>query len=198
MAKPKAGTARLGSAARIRQAAVRLFKARGYHGTSVRDLAEALGIEPASLYHHFPSKEAILVDVFERTMDDMQDGLYQAVASATTPSAQLRNVVRTHVLSHIQRQDEAFVSHSELRSLTPAHHRRIIAKRDRYEQSMRDLLAAGVKAGEFEIADIGVTTIAILMMCSGVSDWFTRRGRLKPDKVADRYAEMVLRLVSAR
>jgi hypothetical protein len=94
-------------------------------------------------------------------------GLRQAVASARTPSAQLRSVVRTHVLSHIERQDEAFVSHSELRSLAPANRRRIVAKRDRYENSMRDLLAAGVEAGEFEIADIGLTAIAILMMCSG-------------------------------
>ncbi len=198
MAKAKAASARLGSSERIRLAAVRLFKARGYHGTSVRDLAEALGMEPASLYYYFPSKEAILVDLFERTMDVMQDNLYRAMARGGAPVEQLRNVVRTHVLWHIQRQDEAFVSHSELRSLTPPNHRRIIAKRDRYEKSMRDLLAAGVRAGEFEIADIRLTSIAILMMCSGVSDWFTRRGRLKPAKVADSYADMVLRLVSAR
>lgn len=197
-AKAKAASDRLGSSERIRLAALGLFKARGYHGASVRELAEALGIEPASLYHHFPSKQAILVDLFDRTMDVMQDRLHQAIAGGATPAAQLRNFVRFHVLFHIECQDEAFVSHSELRSLTAPNHRRMIGKRDRYEKAIRELLAAGVRAGEFEIADIRLTSIAILMMCSGVSDWFTRRGRLKPEKVADSYADMVLRLVRAR
>jgi AcrR family transcriptional regulator len=198
MAKAKAAMARLGASERIRLAALGLFKARGYHGTSVRELAEALGIEPASLYHHFPSKQAILVDLFDRAMDVMQKDLHRAIAAGATPAAQLRNVVYFHVLFHIEHQDEAFVSHSELRSLTAPNHRRIIGKRDRYEKAIRDLLAAGVRAGEFEIADIRLTSIAILMMCSGVSDWFARRGRLKPENVAESYAEMVLRLVSAR
>jgi AcrR family transcriptional regulator len=197
MATSKAVVDRHRSSERIRRAAIGLFKARGYHGTSMRELAETLGIEAASLYYHFPSKQAILVDLFNRTMDAMQNGLDQALAAGASPAAQLRNVVRFHVLFHIACQDEAFISHSELRALTAPNRRRIIRKRDRYEKAMRGLLAAGVRAGEFEIADIRLTSIAILMMCSGVSDWFAGRGRLKPEKVADRYADMVIRLVSA-
>jgi len=196
MATSKAVVDRHRSSERIRRAAVGLFKARGYHGTSVRELAEVLGMEAASLYYHFPSKQAILVDLFDRTMDALRDGLDRAIAEGATPAAQLRNAVRFHVLFHIACQDEAFISHSELRSLTAPNRRRVIAKRDRYEKSICDLLAAGVRAGEFEIDDIRLTSIAILMMCSGVSDWFAGRGRLKPEKVADRYTDMVIRLVS--
>jgi AcrR family transcriptional regulator len=196
MAKARAG-GRLGSSERIRFAALRLFKARGYHGTSMRALASALGVEPASLYHHFPSKQAILADLFDRSMDAMHERLRDAMAGAATPTEQFRNVVRFHVLFHIDHQDEAFVSHSELRSLTKQNHRRIIAKRDKYEKAIRDLLAAGERAGEFEFDDIRLTSTAILMMCSGVSDWFRRPGRLKPDAVANRYAAMALRLVRA-
>ena len=180
---------------RILNAAIALFKARGYHGASVRELAQAVDIEAASLYYHYPSKQEILLAVFERIVNALLDGLDGAMAAGVTPEEKLRSVVRFHVLAHIARQDEAFVSHSELRSLSTPNRRRIIAKRDRYERTIRKLLTAGVRAGHFEIPDVKLTSTAILMMCSGVSDWFVGGGRLTGDMVADYYADMVVRLV---
>ena len=182
---------------RILNAAIALFKARGYHGTSVRELAQAVHIEPASLYYHFPSKQDILFAIFERIMDAVLDDIGDAMAGNATPEEQLRAAVRAHVLFHIARQDEAFISHSELRSLSAPNRRRIIAQRDRYERMMRTLLAAGVRTGSFEIADLQLTSTAILVMCSGVSDWFVARGRLTGDMVADTYADMAVRLVTS-
>lgn len=186
---------RAGAAGRILRTSVPLFKARGYYGTSIRQLAQAAGIEPASLYHYFPSKQEILSQIFNRTMDDLLNGLACALSGTATHDERLRAAIRFHVLFHIERQDEAFISHSELRSLTPANRRRINAKRDRYEALLRAFLADGMNAGNFEIADVQLGTIAILMMCSGVSDWFAKRGRLSGDAIADAYSDMVLRLL---
>ena len=180
---------------RIRNAAIALFRARGYHGTSVRALAHAVRIEAASLYYHFPSKQNILFGIFERTMDDLLEGLRGAVEGRSSPEERLREAVRFHVRFHTERQDEAFVSHSELRSLTGPNLRRIIGKRDRYEAMFHGLLAAGVRAGVFEVADIKLVTIAVLILCSGVADWFSEGSRLDADAVADGYADMILRLV---
>jgi AcrR family transcriptional regulator len=185
------------SADRIRVAAIALFRERGYHGTSVRELAAAVQMEPASLYYHFPSKQDLLVDLFDRTMDDLIAGFEAAVAGVQGPEAQLVAVLRFHVRFHTDRQDEAYVSHSELRALEPANLERIVAKRDRYEQLLRGLLQAGVDAGRFEIADIRLLAKAVLMMCSGVSDWFGAGGRLSPDDIAGGYVDMVLRMVRA-
>lgn len=181
---------------RILNAALASFKARGYHGTPVRELAQAVRIEVASLYYHYPSKQHILFALFERIMDPLLDGLGAAMATGATPEEQLRAAVRFHVLFHIASQDEAFVSHSELRSLSAPNLQCIIAKRDRYEHMIRTLLATGVRTGDFEIDDIKLTSIAILVMCSGVSDWFARQGRLTANKVADRYADLAVRLVT--
>ena len=181
---------------RILKAATKLFRARGYHGTSVRALARAVRIEAASLYYHFSSKQKILFDLFNRTMDDLLEGLDQAITSGSSAEERLRAAVRFHVLFHITRQDEAFISHSELRSLSAQNRPRIIVKRDGYERKFRALLTSGVRAGVFEIADARLTSTAILMMCSGVSDWFERQGRLAPGTVADRYADMVIGLVT--
>jgi hypothetical protein len=60
---------------------------------------------------------------------------------------------------------------------------------------LRTFLATGQKAGAFQVADVRLTTIAILMMCSGVSDWFAKEGRLNGDAIADAYFDMVLRLL---
>jgi len=180
---------------RIRKAAIVLFSERGYHGTPVRALATTVNIEAGSLYYHIRSKQQILFDNFERTMDDVLEGLRRAVADATGPEARLRAAVRFHVLFHTSRQSEAFISHAELRALTGQNHRRIVLKRDRYERMFCELLSAGVDAGVFRIADVKLTNIAILTMCSGVADWFSGGGPLTPDQVAEHYETIVLRLV---
>ena len=124
---------------RIRCAAIELFNARGYHGTPIRALARTVRVEAATLYYHFPSKQTILTEIFTRVIDDLLAGLERAMQSGTTVEDRLRAVVRFHVLFHAERQAEANISRSELRSLTPANLRRIIAKRDRYEGMLRSL-----------------------------------------------------------
>jgi AcrR family transcriptional regulator len=183
------------SSERIRRAAIELFNARGYHGTPIRALARIVRVEAASLYYHFPSKQKILTDIFARVMDDLLSGLERAVQLGTTPEERLRAAVRFHVLFHVERQAEATISRSELRSLTASNLRRIIAKRDRYEAMLRKLLSEGVDSGAFDVRDVPVTATAILTMCSGVSDWFSSQGRLSADAVADVYADMVHQMV---
>ena len=90
-----------------------------------------------------------------------------------------------------------FISRSELRSLTPENLRRAVVKRDQYEARFRALLAAGVEAGVFDVADVPVAAMAILTMCSGVADWFSERGRLSAGGVVDQYTELILRAVRA-
>jgi AcrR family transcriptional regulator len=180
---------------RIRRAGVDLFSRYGYHGTSMRTLADAVHLEAASIYHHFPSKQDILADIFDRTMDELLDGAQRALGGEGSHAQRLCEFVLFHVLYHVDRQKEAFISHSELRSLTPANRARVNDKRDRYERTLRSFLESGVEAGEFRIHDIPIMTIAVLMMCSGVSDWFTDHGRLSGEQIAEEHTRLVLQLV---
>ena len=119
----------------------------------------------------------------------------RAVASADGPEARLRAAVRFHVLFHTDSQHEAFLSHSELRSLTQANRRLVLTRRDEYERVFRGLLASGVRAGVFQVADVRLTAMAILTMCTGVATWFADGGRLSPEAIADRYVEMITKCV---
>ena len=183
------------AAERILRAAVVLFRERGYHGSSMRTLARALRMEAASLYYHFGSKQEILFAILDRTLDDLLAGVGRAVASADGPEARLRAAVRFHVLFHTDSQHEAFLSHSELRSLTQANRRLVLTRRDEYERVFRGLLASGVRAGVFQVADVRLTAMAILTMCTGVATWFADGGRLSPEAIADRYVEMIMKSV---
>jgi AcrR family transcriptional regulator len=183
------------AAERILRAAVALFRERGYHGSSMRTLARALRMEAASLYYHFASKQEILFAILDHTLDDLLAGVGRAVASADGPEARLRAAVRFHVLFHTDSQHEAFLSHSELRSLTQANLRLVLARRDEYERVFRGLLASGVRAGVFQVSDARLTAMAILTMCTGVATWFSDGGRLSPEAIADRYVEMILKSV---
>jgi AcrR family transcriptional regulator len=191
-----AATAPTGSD-RVRRTAIALFRERGYHGTPMRALAHTLRMEAGSLYYHVQSKQQLLFEILDRTLDDLLQGLEHATAGAAGPVDRLRAAVRFHVLFHAVRRDEAFLSHSELRSLTRQHLRRVIDKRDRYERVVRDLLAAGVRSGVFAVADVRLAAMAILTMCTGVASWFSEGGRLPPEAIADHYADMVLALVGA-
>jgi AcrR family transcriptional regulator len=186
---------RVTAAERILRAAIVLFRERGYHGSSMRTLARRLRLEAASLYYHYPSKQDILFAILDRTLDELLAGVGRAVAAADGPEARLRAAVRFHVLFHTDSQHEAFVSASELRSLTAANLRLVLTRRDEYERVFRGLLAAGVRAGVFQVSDVRLTAMAILTMCTGVATWFSERGRLAPDAIAERYVEMILRSV---
>ncbi|HTS52071.1 MAG TPA: TetR/AcrR family transcriptional regulator [Burkholderiales bacterium] len=194
---PRAQQRETGASDRILRAATALFCERGYHGTSVRALTRVLRMEAPSLYYHFPSKQHVLFAILDRTLDDLLAGLQEAVATAQAPEDRLRAAVRFHVLFHTRRRQEAFVSHSELRSLTPSNLRRIVARRDEYEQVFRDLLAAGARSGVFRVPDVRLAAMSILTMCTGVALWFSDDGRLAPEAIADRYVAMILRSVDA-
>jgi AcrR family transcriptional regulator len=183
------------AADRILRAAMLLFRECGYHGSSMRTLARALRMEAASLYYHFRSKQEILFAILDRTLDDLLAGVGRAVASADGPEARLRAAVRFHVLFHTDSQHQAFLSHSELRSLTHANLRMVLTRRDEYERVFRGILSSGVRAGVFQAADVRLTAMAILTMCTGVATWFSEDGRLSPETIADRYVEIILRSV---
>jgi AcrR family transcriptional regulator len=96
-----------GATERVRKAAIDLFRARGYHGTPIRAVASVVKIKAGSLYYHLPSKQQILYENFEKTMNDCLDGLRAACESSSDPRQRLRAAVRFHVLFHIERKDDA-------------------------------------------------------------------------------------------
>ncbi|QQS11641.1 MAG: hypothetical protein IPK81_19035 [Rhodospirillales bacterium] len=119
-------------------------------------------------------------------------------AAGPDPVARMEALVRTHVLLHTDRRDEAFVANSELRSLRPADRAAVVAQRDKVLAIFRAVAAEGLAAGRFACAHPADTTIAILTMCTSVAGWFRGDGRETPATIADRYAALALRMLDRR
>lgn len=176
----------------IDRAAVDLFAEFGYHATSMRALAAAAEVQPAAIYHWYPSKEAILIHLQDDFMEQLTARVVAAMEAQGPAAFKLAAAVREHVVYHGLHTSEAFVTDSEIRALTPEPRRALIAKRDDYQAMFGGLIGDGIREGALHTSDVRVATYAILLQCTGVALWFDPAGPLTLDEVAARHVELVL------
>jgi AcrR family transcriptional regulator len=177
-------------------AAVDAMVEHGYHGTSVRDVADRAGMSPAALYHHFPSKQVLLFTIMDRGMDELIRRSEEACAAAPDdPAEKLRSLVRVHVLRHIEHQKESFLGNSELRSLDEPGRGTILAKRDRQMHLFYQAVREGVERGQFRTRFPSEAARGIVSMCTAVATWYHKTGPLSPEEIAHRYADLALAMV---
>ena len=179
----------------IRRVGCHLLYQYGYAGMTMRQIAAHLHIKAASLYYHFPSKQDILFDLMYDTAFALMEGLLRIVDpdndSAVDVQAQLDAAIRWHVLFHTQKREEAFVSHSELRSLTPQNLKSILRVRQDYDTVFAYLLQRCQETGVLPKRNTSVVRNAILTMCTATAGWFNPAGKLTADQVADQVCDFV-------
>lgn len=186
------------SATNIRGVALAAFYELGYHGTSVREVAKRAGMSVAGMYHHFPSKQQLLVDLVSGFMDDLLAELEAAVAAAPAdPVERLRAAVRAHVLFHTRRQAEAFVGNAEVRSLEAEARTVVVDKRNAEQRVFDRIIRDGVRAGVFRVQNEKLAGRGIVTMCTAVLSWFVPGAGLSAPQVADSYADLCLSMVRA-
>ncbi|WP_374227002.1 TetR/AcrR family transcriptional regulator [Streptomyces sp. JJ38] len=186
------------AARRLLVAAVEAFAERGFHATTTRDIAGRAGMSPAALYIHYRTKEELLYQI-SRVGHERSVRLLSEAASGPGGNAdRLAAAVRAFVRWHAEHHTTARVVQYELAALGEEHYAEIIGLRRRSEELVRDLLAAGAEAGEFEVADARGTALAVLSLCVDVARWFTPGGRRTPEEIGAFYADLVLRMVGAR
>ena len=174
-------------------AALRLFREKGYHATSMQDIAAAVGLYKGSLYHYIGSKEELLVQAFERAMGSLLVDVERIVADTTLrPSAQLRLVIGAHVQAVAENLDALTVYLHEFRALAGESLDSVRAQRERYAQLVADVVARGVNVGEFSVADVRIATLAMLGMCNWVAQWYQPDGRLSPRDIGAYFADLLV------
>ena len=177
--------------------AINLFHRKGYFATSISEIAAQCGIQKASIYYHYPSKENILFHIQQVTMEELTAYLLGNLEGLTDVEDRMRAAVRSHVRFHLNRQKETFIANTELRGLTPEHYREIVAKRDAYEQIFQGIIRSGCEDDVFATADVRILSYAILTLCNAGAIWFNPQGRMAVDAIADIYEKFVLRGLKA-
>jgi AcrR family transcriptional regulator len=165
-------------------AAGKLFSTRGYHGTSMRDLARELGLIGSSLYSHIDSKADLLVEVVERGAVLFQESADKAMATPGDGLLRLRALVAGHVDVVLDHPDEVRTFLYEAHALDQSHRTRVLAARDRYEQAFRQVLQAGAEDGSMRPdLDPPLAAIILLSVLNALERWYSPNGRLSRDEL---------------
>jgi len=177
---------------RIRSVSIDLFYKKGYFATSISDIARGSGIQKASLYYYYPSKEALLFSILETTMDELTAYLHHNLSGIRNIEDKMRVAVNSHVRFHLERQKENFIANSELRGLSADHYQVIVKKRDEYENIFQEIIREGSETNVFFKQDVKILSYAILTLCTAGASWFKPKGRLPVDEIAVIYENFVI------
>jgi len=176
----------------IVRAAAQIFRDKGYHGASMQDIADAVGLQKASLYHHVSGKQEILAAILDEALDRLIADLQPIAESSQPPEERLRRAVRQYLLRVTASADLAAVLLLEHRSLEPPLRQEHIQRRDRYERLWRKIVHDGIASGAFAPVDEATTTFALLGVQNWLITWFRPGGRLTVEQLADGFCDLFL------
>ena len=156
--------------------AAKLFKDRGYTGTSMRDLAGQVGMEAASMYNHIKSKDELLDTICFR-ISDMYISQLQAIEQQGIPfSEKLSSLVRLHIRLMVEDGAAVSVANHDWKYLPEPRLTEFKQARKNYEKGFAALIAAGIAAGEFRPVNVSVALFTVLSAVRWVELWY-RPGR---------------------
>lgn len=177
--------------------AMAAFHEQGYHATSVRDVANRVGLTVPALYYHHGSKEGMLVELLTGSVQHLSARLCLAVAHAGEDAGeQFANFVECLVLFMAYRREVATLD-TEIRALSATNRRAYAKVRKQIEQQLLQIVGAGIDAGTFTVTHPEDTVRALLGMIQAVATWYDPAGLLKPAQLATRYVEIASRTVGA-
>jgi len=172
--------------------AAQLFRDRGFDATSMSDIARALGLTKAGLYHHFESKEALLFEIMVFGLDKVRDDVLVHVRTIRDPEERLRQLIVRH--ARITTRGKGAVAHlgDEIRALPPPARKEIEQRMRKYLDLLRDTLDELQAAGRLQPVDRTVAAFSIIGMILWLPRWFRQDGRLTQEQVADHLATLAL------
>jgi AcrR family transcriptional regulator len=188
-----APTGRVGD---VQEAALTLFAQWGYHGTTMSQIAEALGVRVPTLYSHIRSKQELLADIMTTGSQQVLADYEHAIAGTEGVTEQLRGAIEVYVHRHASHRREALIINRDISSLEEPTRSEVLALRKRHQRAIRDLISEGCRAGVFAVENPSVASFAILEMGVSVARWFRDDGPLTPEDVARLYGQFAVSLVS--
>ena len=172
--------------------AVRIFKQKGYHATSVQDIANAVGLQKGSLYHYIAGKEELLSKIFERKTGALTTRLKEIQSSDQSPTAKLRLAIEAHVVALCSELDTYSVYLTEHRTLAGHVQTKIRSEAQRHARILEQIIQEGVEGGDLRTLDAKIATHAILGMCNWIYQWYSPSGRLSPHAIAGQFADLII------
>jgi TetR/AcrR family transcriptional regulator, cholesterol catabolism regulator len=175
----------------ILQAAAACFGEQGYRATTLEVIAERLGISRVTLYRYCPSKEELLIRVFERSIAIFQRGLQQICAQDVPAEEKLRQIIRHQIRLMADHRNFLSVFFSEEGNLPPEMARRARTERRVYDELIEGVIREGIEAGRLAPLPPKLLSFALLGMCNWLYQWYQPEGSLSADEVARIFITLV-------
>jgi AcrR family transcriptional regulator len=178
--------------AEICRTAARIFRDRGFDATSVSDIARALRMTKAGLYHYFDSKEELLFEIMTFGLERVHEEVVIPARRIRDPEARLRQIVMDHARITTRAQGAVAQLFDETPALSPAARRTIRASERRYFQLVRSTLVELHAVGRLRNVDLTVAAFSIIGMILWLPRWFRQGGRLSNEQAAREIANLAL------
>jgi AcrR family transcriptional regulator len=175
----------------ILRSAVAAFRRRGFHGASMGEIARALGMQKGNLYYYFKNKEAILFFCHDYSLDILLQKLGEVELEKAPPEVRLRKLIVAFIHMILDELHGTALT-LDLQALGKAHFRRVVAKRDRFDRGIREVIEDGIKRGAFRKGDAKLYTFAILGAANWITRWYDPGGGAGSEEIADTFADFLV------
>ena len=175
----------------ILKSAAAAFRRRGYHGASVDEIASALEMTKGNLYYYFRNKEEILFACHDYSLDVLLGLMAEIQADATPPDEKLRKLVLAFI--HIILDElQATALTMDLQALSPPLLKCVVAKRDRFDHGIREIIQQGIDSGLFRPGDPKMIEFAIMGAINWMTKWFDPAGPLSSEQIGNAFADYLV------
>lgn len=170
-----------------------LFRKKGFGGSSMRELADNIGVEASSLYNHIGSKSQILQNICFNVANDFNMHINEVEKKQENIVSKLENLIRFHIHMMIDTYDEVYVANHEWKQLEEPYLSNFLNQRKIYEGRLIEIVSGGIKNGELKNMHPHVAVLIILSAVRGLEFWQRHKKNMK---IADLENDMVTHLLN--
>lgn len=175
----------------ILKSAAAAFRRRGYHGSSVDDIASALEMTKGNLYYYFRNKEEILYACHDYSLDVLLSLMIEVQAETSRPDDKLRKLILAFIHMMLDELRGTALT-LDLQALSPALLKRIIAKRDGFDRGMREIIQEGIDQGLFRPGNPKMIGFAIMGAVNWITKWFDPAGPMSSEEIGQQFADYLV------
>jgi AcrR family transcriptional regulator len=173
--------------------AAKLFREKGFSATSMRDLAEHVGVEAASLYNHISSKAEILQEICFKTANNFMSHIEEVDATPNkTAIEKIQAILRFHIKQMLDNYEEVYVSDREWKHLTDPYLSNMQTQRRAYRQRIALVIEDGIRKGEIKPIDAPTAVLIMLHAVSGIESWHRSKKKIAGEVLEDNMVQILV------
>ncbi|MFL5746083.1 MAG: TetR/AcrR family transcriptional regulator [Niastella sp.] len=173
--------------------AAKLFREKGFSATSMRDLAEHVGVEAASLYNHISSKAEILQEICFKTANNFMSHIEEVDANPNkTAIEKIQEILRFHIKQMLDNYEEVYVSDREWKHLTDPYLSNMQSQRRAYRQRIALVIEEGIRKGEIKPIDAPTAVLIMLHAVSGIESWHRSKKKIAGEVLEDNMVQILV------